>query len=116
MLILPAKKCVASRLFPMLFFRPGVSILRSANAMAFRQLCSPVLPNPFRQRAVVADDVGKLRAGDVNAQPLVHFRDVFDTLYDPGFRLLAPADGRAEDLAAPQFATLRTGALERRIE
>ena len=81
-----------------------------------------MLPNQFRQWPVVADEVlgtagevGKLRAGDVNAQPLVERGEDIAEMNGPGFRLLAPAGGRAEVLAAPQFATLRTGALGRRI-
>ncbi len=76
----------------------------------------PDASGQFRQRPVVADEVlatagevGELRGGDVDAQAIVERGEDVAEMDWPGFRLLAPAGGRAEDLSAHETATGHEG-------
>src|SRR5437899_2528988 len=72
-----------------------------------------MLPDQFRQRPVIADEVlraagevGELRGGDIDPQTLIERGEDVAEMNRPGARLLAPARRRAENLPAAQ-ATAR---------
>ena len=93
--------------------RPGVaprrrSPINSPRANGWSCLFGAVLPNQFRQRPVVADEVlwtavevGELRGRDINAQALIERGEDFTEMDRPGSWFLAPARTGADDLAAP---------------
>ena len=83
-----------------------------------RHPCYPISSGSGR---VVADEVlgaagevGELRGGDVDSQPLVERGEDVAEMNWSGFRLLAPARGRAEDSAVPHAAAGQEGTVPAR--
>ena len=86
-------------------------LARALASVATCKSSSQSLADQLRQRPVIADEVlraarevGELRGGDIDSQPLIERGEDVAEMDRPGARLLAPARRRAEDLPAPQAA------------